>query len=220
MTTNLDYKLDYRRDLPHIQPEGATLFITMRLYGSLPESALQRLKDERDERKRIIEQSVATDEVKQALLYDEEKRHFGRYDRLLDRVTDGQMWLRDPKVATVVCEAIHYRDGSMYDLEAYCVMPNHAHLVFTPLLTPDGGYYALSKIMQGLKGFSAYQANDLLDRKGTFWQHESFDHYVRNPGELSRIVQYVLNNPVNAGLVDSWEEWPWTYWKYIPDRSR
>jgi REP element-mobilizing transposase RayT len=186
----------------------------------LPEVVLQRLKDEQEWRRKAIEQSVASDEVKKARLYDEEKRFFGRYDELLDKAADGPLWLSDPRVAALVCEALHYRDGQMIDLIAYCVMPNHAHIVFTPLLRPNNSYFALSKIMHGVKGSTAIKANDVLGRTGSFWQHESYDHYVRNDRELARIVQYVLNNPVEAGLVDSWEVWPWTYWKYIPDRSR
>jgi hypothetical protein len=73
--------------------------------------------------------------------------------------------------------------------------------------------------MHGMKRQSAWDVNTILGRKGAFWQVESYDHYVRNSDELARIVQYVLNNPVNAGLVDSWEVWPWTYWKYTRDRS-
>ena len=54
--------------------------------------------------------------------------------------------------------------------------------------------------------------NQRLGRSGAFWQHESYDHCVRNPNELKRIVTYVLNNPVKTGLVDRWEKWPWNYY--------
>lgn len=65
--------------------------------------------------------------------------------------------------------------------------------------------------MQSLKGYTARKANCLLGRSGTFWQHESYDHVVRDPSEWRRIVNYVLNNPVKAGLVDTWEKWQWSY---------
>ncbi len=42
---------------------------------------------------------------------------------------------------------------------------------------------------------------------------ESYDHVIRTADELERTIQYVLNNPVKAGLVASWEEWPWSYIK-------
>ena len=71
--------------------------------------------------------------------------------------------------------------------------------------------YPLKRIMQSLKRYTARQANKVLERKGAFWQAESYDHVVRDADELVRIVQYVINNPVKAGLVSYWEAWPWTY---------
>ncbi len=213
MTNNLDYQREYRRNLPHIQPEGATLFVTTRLHGSLPEEAIGRLRKERDLRQRAIEQMKAPPDLKEGLLYDEEKRFFGRYDALLDQTISGPVWLSDPRVAALVCEAMHYRDGKLYDLIAYCVMPNHIHLVFTPWPAGEDGYHALARIMQGLKGNTAFKANDILGREGAFWQHESYDHYARDGRETERIIAYVLQNPVKAGLAAAWEAWPWSYWR-------
>ncbi len=68
--------------------------------------------------------------------------------------------------------------------------------------------------MHNIKRNSAKQANKFLDRSGIFWQHENYDHYVRDEGELERIIKYVLNNPVKAGLVDDWEKWKWSYCKF------
>ena len=115
----------------------------------------------------------------------------------------------------------------MYRLDAYCIMSNHVHVVFTPLViessrtdansaentaqTKDLCYNTLSTIMQSLKGYTARKANRLLGRNGVFWQPESYDHVVRDANEWQRIVTYVLNNPVKAGLVDRWEKWQWNY---------
>jgi len=92
-------------------------------------------------------------------------------------------------------------------------MSNHIHLVFE--LKKE---YALYGIMQSIKTFTARKSNELLDRSGQFWQHESYDRVVRDAEELSRIITYVLNNPVKAGLCDSWEDWKYGYInpKYIP----
>ncbi len=68
--------------------------------------------------------------------------------------------------------------------------------------------------MQSFKGYTAHKANRLLCRKEAFWQHESYDHWVRDENELARIVKYIINNPVKAGLVEHWEDWPWTYSQY------
>ena len=116
----------------------------------------------------------------------------------------------------------------MYCLDAYCIMSNHAHVVFTPLAMQSSRtdivnsaentaqtkglcYNPLSSIMQSLKGYTAHKANHLLGRSGAFWQRESYDHVVRDASEWQRIITYVLNNPVKAGLVDSWEKWQWSY---------
>jgi len=69
----------------------------------------------------------------------------------------------------------------------------------------------LSTITQSLKGYTAHECNRLLGRHGQFWEHESYDHYVRDAAEFDRIVNYVLNNPVKAGLVADQNDWPWGY---------
>jgi REP element-mobilizing transposase RayT len=215
--SSLSYKFVYRRNLPHIQPPGATLFVTTRLYGSLPIEMLQYWQKEAKARERLLA-SLPPDEQAERR-YLEERRFFGRYDAELDRAATGPTWLRDPAVASAVMQELRNRDGVLYDLEACTIMSNHIHAVFAPLLNGEEGHYALPWIMHGLKRGSAWAANAILKRKGPFWQHESYDHYVRDTRELERIVYYVLNNPVKAGLVESWEEWPWTYWKYAADRS-
>ncbi len=70
-----------------------------------------------------------------------------------------------------------------------------------------------------LKGSTARECNKLLKRTGAFWQHESYDHVVRNEDELRRIVEYVLNNPVKAGLVEVEEDWMWSYCIYNVERD-
>jgi hypothetical protein len=51
----------------------------------------------------------------------------------------------------------------------------------------------------------------LLSRTGTpFWQEESYDHLVLNTLELGRIENYIIQNPVQAGLVRSAEEYRWS----------
>ena len=136
------------------------------------------------------------------------RRHFATIESWLHKESTGPTWLADERVAEIVAEALHYRDGSHYRLDAYSIMPNHVHAVFAPLaesVVPK----SLSSIMHSLKRNTAKRANALLKRSGAFWEHESFDHYIRNQAEWKRIVKYVLENPVKAGLVANWEEWPW-----------
>jgi putative transposase len=69
--------------------------------------------------------------------------------------------------------------------------------------------------MHSLKRYTSRQANLILGREGQFWQHESYDHVVRDEQEFERIMLYILNNPLKASLVDSWEKWEWSYFKYM-----
>jgi putative transposase len=62
-----------------------------------------------------------------------------------------------------------------------------------------------------LKGVTAREANRFLGRTGeSFWQRESYDHWVRDSGELERIVAYIEDNPVKAGLVVRAEDYRWS----------
>lgn len=207
---NLDYRFFYRRHLPHFQPPGATLFVTFRLVGSIPQAILRELVAERQRVEAILDR-IADPVERERRAYLEERRLFGKWDDALDTAQQGPFWLRDPRVAALVDESLHHRHDGVYTLDAFCIMPNHVHLVCTPLPKPDGTYHALAAVLHSLKLYTAIHSNELLGRKGQFWQHESYDHVVRDEEELRRIIAYVMNNPVKAGLVATWEEWPWTY---------
>lgn len=93
-------------------------------------------------------------------------------------------------------------------------MPNHAHMIFTPLADPqDDEICPLAEIMDAVKGASAHRINKFLGRKGRVWQTESFDHVLRSSESLDAKVQYVLENPVRSGLVGTWAEYPWVWRK-------
>ncbi len=181
----------YRRNLPHYQPPLAEYFITFRIAGSLPKSAVDRLNNERKSLEKIGEEPSLI-----------ERRIYAKYDELLDEASTGPTWLSKPKIAETVCDSFHYRDNKLYDLYAYSLMPNHGHLVFKHLNQDNMAKYPVTKILQELKRFTAVECNKLIGREGQFWQHESFDHIVRDNDALERIIYYTLNNPVKAGLVD------------------
>ena len=197
----------YKRKLPHIQPKGATLFVTFRLAGSLPHAVIEQLKAKRETEIR----AATTDEAR----YLAERRYFGRFDQQLHQSV-GPHYLKQPALAQIVADSLHYRDKRVYRLDAFSILSNHAHVVFAPLekgVNSDGPpqYHKLSKIMQSLKRHTAHECNKLLSRQGTFWQAESYDHIVRDEAEWKRIIRYVLDNPVKAGLVSEWQQWPYTY---------
>lgn len=210
--SSLDFKPFYRKNLPHIQPPEAILFVTFRLADSLPRHVIQQLLEEREaEEKRIASLPDTVQKVEQ---YQTHRRLFAKWDRYLDHASSGPMWLKETAVAQLVTNSLHHLDGKQYDLDCYCLMSNHAHILIQPLLDENGRYYAIARIMHSLKGYTATEANKILGRHGRFWQEESYDHIIRDEAELNRIRHYILYNPVKAGLVDDPEDWPWSYSKY------
>lgn len=174
----------YERNLPHWHPEGRILFVTWRLFGSLPASVIAKIESERDH----------------------PGRQFTRAEKFLDAGRFGPLFLRDEQIALTVERCILHGAQVLhrYDLLAYVVMPNHVHMLIKPLAS-------LSLITHGIKGVSAQAANRLLERTGkAFWQGESFDHWVRSDAECSKIRAYVEDNPVKAGFVSSPEDWRWS----------
>jgi len=206
----LEYRLFYNRNLPHYQPPGAALFITFRLADSLPQSTLHQLRRERLmlEEKCKGRTGPTTDQMEVDRI---QRCIFGKWDTYLAKAEVGPQWLCDDKVASIVAESIQFGAAKFFDLDAYCIMPNHVHLVCTPRQESDGGYPSIAAFMHTIKRHSASQANRVLNRHGAFWQHESYDRVIRSGKEMERVIRYVLRNPVSAGLVQAWEDWAWTY---------
>ncbi len=218
---SIGMKTFYQRNLPHIQPVHGIFFVTFRLANSLSASIMQRLRENHEVKCKEIErtaQGVKRDEE----LYKEQKHYFALFDKYLESSENGVCWLKRAEIAGIVSEAMHFRDKKEYELIAYCIMPNHVHLVIccnedynAGALCSDNQSELLSRqlyhILQSLKRFTAQECNKKLGRTGTFWQKESYDHLVRNPKELQNIISYTLQNPVKAGLVENWEDWRFSY---------
>lgn len=216
----------YQRHLPHYQPEDATYFVTFRLNGSLPWGVIEQLRFERLLFEKTIANATNMDTRKERSRV-RARQYFEKFDALLDGQKGGPMWLRRSDVAEIVANALMLRDGREYELLAYCIMPNHVHLVIEVGRTsvrPQGraearptrlqrDVYELTRILRLIKGSTARQCNLILNRQGQFWQHESYDHVIRDDGELEGIISYVAFNPVLARLTDSWEQWRSTYVK-------
>jgi REP element-mobilizing transposase RayT len=170
----------YIRRLPHLHDIGRPIFITWRLHDSLPPN-------------RRFPEAITCG------------RAFVVMDRLLDGSTTGPTYLRMPEVASLIVDAIQYRDTSdYYCLHNFVVMPNHVHILVTP-------HNSISKFMHSLKRFTAREANRILGLTGrSSWQDESYDRLVRSDSEFDRIGRYIETNPVNAGLVTQPEQFPWS----------
>jgi REP element-mobilizing transposase RayT len=124
-----------------------------------------------------------------------------RIERYLDSGV-GSCVLRRPDVAQVVVNCLENRNDIEYRFLAWCVMPNHVHVVAR--LFPAS---CLSAVMQSWKSVTARRINRILNRKGTLWGREYFDRLVRDDDEMRRAIGYVTENPVKAGLGD----WNWVW---------
>ncbi|RMG79780.1 MAG: hypothetical protein D6707_07555 [Bacteroidetes bacterium] len=212
----------YRRNLPHFHPSNAKFFITFRLAGSLPYNVIEHLRIERiEELKQCFSYFKNNSQELRKQQYLIQKKYFGKYDALLDNPTTGPTWLAEPQIGKIVKEKLHELDDVRYKLIAYTIMPNHVHLVFdtknfalqnfVKFQNKKRKHYPVTETMKIIKGNTAFKCNQRLNRKGQFWHHESYDHVVRNSDELLRIIKYVLDNPVKAGLVEHWQDWPFSY---------
>jgi putative transposase len=210
--SRLQYQEAYRRHLPHFQPRGFSLFITFRLANSLPIDVVERLGLEARHIQDSLFGSPGTPDNHRQREHERQEL-FEKWDDALHTTRLGKHYLKDDRVATIVANSIRYHDGDWFDLDAYCIMPNHVHLVLTPRQQTAITDFSLAKIMHNIKRSSSKQANLILGLSGAFWQHESYDHVIRDDAEFERIVRYVLYNPVKADLVEDPTEWQWSYSK-------
>lgn len=187
-----------RGRLPHWEKESGLYFITFRLADSLPKSVLKKIA----ERHRILEAANTSG----ARLLPEQETELAEYStRRIEEYCDrgsGSCALADQRIAGATATALRFRDGKHYRLLAWCIMPNHVHVVARLLPGAD-----LATVLKTWKQFSSKVANQALGQSGRFWQREYYDRLIRNEQEYSRAVRYVLENPVKAGLKD----WPWVW---------
>ena len=117
--------------------------------------------------------------------------------------------MKSEAVANIISENLQALHQKLCYIYAYSIMPNHLHLLFIPQ-EQDGKTISLAEIMKMFKGRTARQVNLILNRSGSLWSREYYDHWVRNSREFVNIVEYIRQNPVKAGLVKEPEDWPWT----------
>jgi putative DNA methylase len=118
-------------------------------------------------------------------------------------------------VRAVVLDHCLREDGRRALVHGAVVMPDHVHLILTPLPGPDGRSYGLPEILQGIKGSSARAASRALGRKGPLWQTESFDHVLRSDENLRAKVHYIAMNPARKGLARRPDDYPWLWREYV-----
>lgn len=182
--------------LPHLERDGAIYFVTYRLADALPQRVLVEFQAERDA-------LLAKAQVSGTLSPAEQERLDLLVSRRIQRYLDagaGACHLAKPGVADIVAESLQRYAGTRYQLYAWCVMPNHVHVVMQPLAPAT-----LTTILYTWKSFTSKQIGALLGTHGVLWQREYYDHLIRDDQALWRIIRYVAENPSKANLLD----WPW-----------
>ncbi len=194
-----EVKIRDRGRLPHWEKDSATYFITFRLADSLPKSVLDRIESERQ----AIVKTAA--QARRALSPDENKRIQRLSTPVIERFLDsgaGACHLQNSTIAEEMADTLRCFDEKRYRLFAWCIMPNHVHVVAR--LFPG---QTLATVVHSWKSFSAKHANRILGTHGAFWQREYYDHLIRSEEELERAVVYVSENPAKAHLKD----WKWVW---------
>jgi putative transposase len=175
--------------LPHCDYPDMVQFVTFRLADSMPASR-------RSEWEHLL-----------VIENDREKRK--KLEEYLDRGA-GECQLRDSRIATMMEEALLHFHAVRYQLLAWCVMPNHIHLLVHVWETP------LWKLMQTWKRHVAATAGRTvsLERRtpirrvnSSFWERDYWDTFMRDEKQERTAIRYIENNPVKSHLCKAPKDW-------------
>jgi REP-associated tyrosine transposase len=132
------------------------------------------------------------------------------YKALFLTFSTHERWTLPPGARTITLESCTWGNGTRFSLHGVVVMPDHVHLILTPLY--DGSaFFSVAEIMQGIKSASAHRINRELGRIGQVWQRESFDRVLRREESIRAKVEYMVQNPVRAGLANTATEYHWLW---------
>ena len=183
------HRIPALRRPPHIDRPGTLQFVTVRLVDSVPLEAIRGWE--------AALRSRRGDELAKSTL-----------ERLIERYGDrgfGECWLSRPDVARAVRDALFDGQPIRYVIPAWCIMPNHVHVVMSL-----ASHVGVVDAVRDWKSRAARVANRILGRRGKFWMPSFFDRLVRHERHLAKAVEYIEWNPVEAGLVRRPEEWRWS----------
>ena len=129
-------------------------------------------------------------------------------------------WILPDWARTTVMETCIRANQWTIDLRAAVVMPDHVHMIFTPLIDVQRSeVFSLARITKAIKGTAAHLINRRLGRPGRVWQEESFDRVLRVSEKLGEKIAYILDNPVRKELVASSEQYRWLWVASVSEPS-
>jgi REP element-mobilizing transposase RayT len=144
-------------------------------------------------------------------LQRDNKPHFVTCVTKNRRVLPG--WARE-----IVLSSCRHDHEKKYDLRVAIVMPDHVHLILTPLVDAQRqSVVPMQDIMKAIKGASAHAINQRRSKNGAVWQEESFDRVLRCSEKLDEKIAYILNNPVRRGIVNDWHQYQWLWYLDPPN---
>jgi putative transposase len=189
------------RRLPHWSQAGAICFITWRTHDSMPESVLQKWHEDRSRwlRQNGVDPAAPNWRNRVAQLGPALEHEFRStfWNRWQDALDDGHgtCVLRRPELANIIANSMRHFDGERYFMMDFVVMPNHVHLLAS---FPDEA--AMLVQCESWKHYTAARINRQINRKGRFWQQDSFDHLIRSEVQFKYVREYIALNPQKAGL--------------------
>ena len=119
--------------------------------------------------------------------------------------------LREAGILAPAGEGARPAPAARIRLHAVVVMPDHVHLLLTPLRDENGWPFPLVDILQCLKSATAHRINRLPGISGPVWEEESFDHVLRSDESLKEKCEYIRQNPVKAELVQRPGDYRWLW---------
>jgi len=106
------------------------------------------------------------------------------------------------------------RSRTKFALCAYCFMPDHWHAVILPA---EGS--SISDVLMRVKILAQRQISKARGSRDGVWQSRFYDHILRSRREFDETVEYVHQNPVRKGLVESATDWPWSSAGWYANRT-
>jgi putative transposase len=110
---------------------------------------------------------------------------------------------RNERWARLLIETLYHYCGTAYLLHEFVVMPDHIHVLITPLTS-------LEKAVQFIKGGFSYRAKKELASNMEIWQKGFSDHRIRDANDYTLHVSYIHQNPVKDRFCERPEEFPYS----------
>lgn len=122
-----------------------------------------------------------------------------------------------PNARDMVFDSCLHEHGKRILMHAFVVMPEHVHLLLSPLCDGSGDSIPVQNVVQSIKSASVHKINRAEGRHGSLWDDESFDHLLRSVESLHEKREYIRANPVRRGLAARPEDYRWLWVNELDD---